>query len=453
MIRSNFALRRVLLIPYGMLLALYLAVVGGGGAWLYFEIRAGETRMLMQQLVADLRPLVERLKHSDTLLAGRDDRVRWTADIERLFVSRPALRVVTLRGPDAGFRVENDGAGGASYRPAPPLAADAQRAATDRPARLRLRDESDAMFTVGFDLTPAGAPLVRLDFSFDRAMLLAQVDAATASIRRSIALFSAAGAVSIVIALGITLLAMRTTRTLEGHFQETYQRASLTETAAQLVHDLRNPLAALRANVKALLLSPQQIPEIVEELDDDIVSLNEKLSAFLNLTRQRDEQIEAVDVEALIVDAVRLAEPMLSRHGIAVQIDAAPKLPRPHWQAASMRDALLNVILNAAQSGQQGGTVEVSVQQRDDAIEIVVADRGDGIAAADLPRLFDAFFTTRDDGNGLGLAIVKGIVSAHQGHVRAENRAGGGARITLCLPLQRKEPPHWWTRLRKHSRA
>jgi signal transduction histidine kinase len=240
---------------------------------------------------------------------------------------------------------------------------------------------------------------------------------------------------------------------LESHFQGIYQRASLTETAAKLVHDLRNPLAALRVNVKGLLVSPEQTQEIVGALDRDIVTLNEKLSAFLNLTRQRDEAVVPIDVAELIADAVRLAEPALAKQGLTVQTEVAADLPRPDLQKSSMRDALLNLILNASQSGQHEGSIRVTAQAKGSGVEIAVEDRGKGIDNEQMSRLFDAFYTTREDGNGLGLAIVQRIVTQHQGRVRAENRQDGGARFVLTLPLHSKETPRWWYRLNRRSPA
>jgi signal transduction histidine kinase len=321
------------------------------------------------------------------------------------------------------------------------------------PAEQRLHRESDELFVIQYDLGHVAKPPVRLDFAFDRSRLLAKLDGGLDTIKRSILMFGVAGAASILLALGVTVIAMRTTRKLEGHFQEIYQRASLTEMTAQLVHDLRNPLAALRANVKALLVAPQDTHQIVAELDRDIVTLNDKLSAFLNLTRRRDDALEPVEVSELIADAVRLAEPELAKHGLSVNIDVPPNLPRLQLQKVSMRDALLNVIINAVQSGQQKGAVRLAASMRDGVLQIVVEDNGKGISPKNLPRLFDAFFTTREDGNGLGLAIVKRVVSLHQGRVHAENRPDGGAKIVLSLPLQPKENPRWWKKLKNDSLA
>jgi signal transduction histidine kinase len=239
---------------------------------------------------------------------------------------------------------------------------------------------------------------------------------------------------------------MRVTRKMEVHFQEIYQRASMTETAAALVHDLRNPLAALRANIKALLVAPDQTKEIVDELDRDVVSLNDKLSAFLNLTRRHDDDLETTDISDLVKDAAHLAEPVLSKYKLSIQ----PDLPQVRVRKASVRDALPNVLINAGQSGQKSGAVRVRVDSTSDAIRVVIEDQGQGIPEQYVPRLFDAFFTTREEGSGLGLAIVQRVFSAHQGQVHIQNRPQGGTRVVLTLPLHPKGTPAWWDKQKKH---
>lgn len=451
MIRSNFAITRLIVLPYSALLLLYLIVVGGGGAWLYVQVRAVETRLLINNMMTTIEPLAEKLRGVDALATMRENTPWLVSDVRQLFAAMPALRNVSVRGSDRGYQMDPNAAGVIALRPAAPLPADARRVTGALPPSQRLHDETGALFLLSFDINQVSEPLVRLDFAFDREMLLKRMNDGLVSIKQSILLFAVVGAVSIVIAIFITAIAMHTTRRLESHFQSIYQRASLTETAAQLVHDLRNHLAALRANTKALLVSPQQTQEIVVDMDRDIVSLNDKLSAFLDLTRQHDEAFVPVDVGELVDEAVRLAEPILHKHGLKVETAISPTLPRPVWQKAAIRDALLNVIINAGQSGQQEGVVRVAVDMQDNRVRIVVEDRGNGIDARHLPRIFEAFYTTRDEGNGLGLSIVQRTVLAHQGRVHAENRPGGGTRFVLTLPVQRKETPHWWKKFKKHS--
>ena len=450
MIRSNFAITRLIILPYALLLCLYFAVVGGGGTWLYYQFRGVETRLLLDELMRAIDPLAQRLRSGNALAAMRDSEAWLVTDVERLFVNLPALRYISVRGPESGFRMESGVPGTVHSQAALPLPEGVPLAEDEATAGERLHNDDGPEFVISFSLRERESPAVRLDFAFDRAMLLTRISEGMSAIKRSILLFGIAGAVSIVIALGITAVAMRTTRKLESYFQEIYQRASLTETAARLVHDLRNPLAALRANAKALLVAPEQTPEIVEAMDRDIVVLNDKLSAFLNLTRRREEPQTSVDVGSLIDDAVRLAEPVVAQQGLAIQTLIAPDLPRPTWQATSVRDALLNLILNAAQSGQREGSICITAQAKAGVLEIAVEDRGRGISKDEMPHLFEAFYTTRADGNGLGLAIVRRIAANHQGRVDVENRPGGGARFVLALPLQRKEKPQWWSKFKRH---
>ena len=107
---------------------------------------------------------------------------------------------------------------------------------------------------------------------------------------------------------------------------------------------------------------------------------------------------------------------------------------------AKLHDVLRNLVENASNYSPEGGTIEISSRRQGAMIEIVVADRGPGIPAADLPRIFERFYRvdrsrTRDPGGtGLGLSIVRHLVELHEGTVSAANREGGGAIITIRLP-------------------
>ncbi len=446
MIRSNFAITRLIVIPFGALFTLYLLVVGGGGLWLYSQARSAELRMLMDQLVAQVSPLVEKLGKTD-VMAQRNE--TWLQDdVSVLFSGLPSLRSVAVRDTHAGYQFDS---GGRQASIVAPLPGGATAAAADAGPHQRFDRENGESFVLRFDLSDAAAPLVRLDFGFDRAALIASLDHELSRIRKAVLMFALAGGVSILLALLIALYAMRMTRRVESEFQEIYQRASLTEMAASLVHDLRNPLMALRANARVLLLAPDDAADIAQELDRDIVTLNDKLSAFLNLTRRHDSDFAPVDVAALVDDAVRQAQPTAQAQGLTIRADVESQLPQPIWRGASVQDALLNVLLNATQSGQRKGDVVLRVRRRGDAIEMVVEDSGRGISKAHMPRLFDAFYTTREDGNGLGLAIVQRVVAAHRGKVSITNRDGGGARVTISLPIQPQEMPEWWKKLKKDA--
>ena len=444
MVRSSFAVTRLVLLPYGALLALYLVVVGGGGAWLYIETRAVQTRLLVDEIISAVEPVTEALGGFGVAgEAGLPDSPM-VRRIEGLFAELPALRHVSLRGRSGGLVLRGGADGGVTTRRAAPLPAGAVlQPGLTAPGR-RLLEERGPAFVMGFDVAAGTSERLRLGLSFDRAMLLSRIDTALAPIRHAVALFVTVGGGSILVALGITAVAMRTTQRIEAHFQELYRRVALSRLAAELVHDLRNPLMALRANIRAIVASPDQAEVIADEMDRDVVALNDKLSGFLNLTRDRGDPFVPVDVVALLHDAVRLARPALERHGLDARVEAAPRLGVVEAQKGPLRDALVNVIVNAAESGQEDGEVEVAARTERKTLIITVEDRGRGIAEDDQTRLFEPFWTTRAEGNGLGLAIVWRVMAAHDGSVSAENREGGGARVTLTLPLKRQEVPQWW---------
>jgi len=124
-------------------------------------------------------------------------------------------------------------------------------------------------------------------------------------------------------------------------------------------------------------------------------------------------------------------------------LPAAPLLARIDFSL--VQHALANLLLNAAAYTPSGTPVEVQARTVDESLVLSVADRGPGIPAEILPRLFDKFFRGPESGaggSGLGLTIAKGFIEAHGGTITAENRPSGGAVFTLRLPQPEKPPPH-----------
>jgi two-component system, OmpR family, sensor histidine kinase KdpD len=125
-----------------------------------------------------------------------------------------------------------------------------------------------------------------------------------------------------------------------------------------------------------------------------------------------------------------------------VSVHVPPRFPLIMVDSRLIEQALVHLLLNAAVYTPAGTPVEVSATVEEDTVAITVADRGPGLSAEALPRIFDKFYRAPGaaaGGTGLGLSIVKGFVEAHGGHVHAANRPAGGAAFTLALPLQ--EPP------------
>ena len=452
--RSSLALGRLVGAPYGALLALYLALLGGGGAWLHRELRAAEAELEVERLLGTLGTVAERFAAPGAADAARGPDPAALAEVGTLFDELVELEAVSLRDAAGGWIAEGPVASGTGALPrVRAIPGEDVGPAPGEPAPAeRLADGSDdPLFLLRFELEGGADGPARLDFALRREALLARIDGALAGPRRALAGLALGGTAGIALAALIAVRAMRTTRRLESHFQSVHRRAAFAETAAELVHDLRTPLGAIRANVAALGLGTDEREEVLDELDRDVVALDAKLDAFLGLARRRAAAPEPTDLAALVAEAVRLAEPVLARHGLGVELELGPELPRIALDAAGLRDALVNLIVNAAQSGQRAGAVRVGARADGAALELWVEDDGEGVDEADLPRLLEPFHGRRPQGSGLGLASARRAAEAHGGRVRVENRPGGGARAALVLPRTRSETPRWWTRLQRPS--
>ena len=146
MIRSEFAITRLVVLPYLVLLVFYLAVIGIGGAWLWNQLRTVETGVLIEEMIGELEPLAQRLRSGDALAAMRDSEAWLVTDVERLFAGMPALRNVSVRGVLTGYQMESNALGAVSTRAASPLPTDARRATAYRPADERLHGNAEALF-------------------------------------------------------------------------------------------------------------------------------------------------------------------------------------------------------------------------------------------------------------------------------------------------------------------
>jgi signal transduction histidine kinase len=207
---------------------------------------------------------------------------------------------------------------------------------------------------------------------------------------------------------------------------------------ADLAHELKNPVAAVRAAAEALdrPVDAERARRLGIVLGDSSRRLDALVTRFLELARAEagfpGQERSAVDLDALIAGLVEVArvrwpEIAFSVEGAAGSLDAVPE---------RIESALRNLVDNAASFAGAGGTVAIRAARDPEHVRIAVADTGPGIAPDDLPRVFERFFTRRPggDGTGLGLALVRAIVVAHGGTVTVASEVGKGAVFSVCLP-------------------
>ena len=214
-------------------------------------------------------------------------------------------------------------------------------------------------------------------------------------------------------------------------------------------HELRTPLAASTSAASALASADAATPEQRRALLDEILEANARLNRvvgnLLDVARLESGKVRPHldwhDARDLAQTTLRELHRELANHPVALGLPSAPLLVRLDFSL--VQHAMGNLLLNAAAHTPVGTPVEVKAQMADSQLLLSVADRGPGIPAEWLPRIFDKFFRAPNaptGGSGLGLTIVKGFVEAHGGKVSADNRPGGGAIFTIRLPQPDKPP-------------
>lgn len=210
-------------------------------------------------------------------------------------------------------------------------------------------------------------------------------------------------------------------------------------------HDLRTPLATISGALSSLLqnskMNRSYQHSLLETAYEESVKLNQLVGDLLNMARVESGALhitkKAVDLRDLIGTTVNQMEKVLKDHRIKINI--ATGVPEIALDYVLIMLVLKNVLDNAAKFTPANKEIIITAEKKDGVVEIKISDEGIGIPVADLDHVFDKFYRIKRpqnyEGTGLGLSVCRGIIEAHQGKIRAENRETGGTVITITLPL------------------
>lgn len=216
---------------------------------------------------------------------------------------------------------------------------------------------------------------------------------------------------------------------------------------ASIGHEIAQPLTTIIGDASAGLGMLERgdggaMSGVLGEILSDIVSAGRRATDIVEriggLVRKRPLLFHALNVNDVANDALRFLSGEAKRRCILVEAELENALPPVRADRICLQQVLLGLFLNAMDAMDRRDVQErrllLYTRRIDDGVEVVVADSGQGIAPDALSNVFDAFFTTKQDGIGLGLAIAKSIVDAHNGSIWAENRGEGGAAFHVALP-------------------
>jgi signal transduction histidine kinase len=231
-------------------------------------------------------------------------------------------------------------------------------------------------------------------------------------------------------------------RTLQGQLLQNAKLATLGTLTLDLAHQLKNPLFIVTGRLENLMWKIPKGDPIALQLDEALQAAwrtNQLIEAFLNEAQQRWAPMNIV---ALLNEAVSSAmtktnKPItIERNYLAadVQTEGMPTL---------MREALLNLVVNAVEAVPSGGTVAASIERNaQGAVVIAISDNGLGIPAQQMEHLFEPFWTSKEDGTGIGLFSAKHIVELHQGRLNVASTEGVGTRVEIILPITKLQGEH-----------
>ena len=229
---------------------------------------------------------------------------------------------------------------------------------------------------------------------------------------------------------------------VEAKLRQVQRVSALGNLAAGIAHDVRNPLNAIK------LLSSHAIDTLEGGSDSaaakplmtirkEVDRLEEIVSGFLSLARERELAQEPCQVDALLEECLRLFRREAESRGIRLVTELRAGNAELLLDPKQLTRAVLNVLMNALEACPAGGRVRLFSRRNERNIEIEIRDDGPGIEKLAVEQVFDPYFTTKPGGTGLGLSITRGIIQEHGGTIEISSSPGQGCQVLITLPLQR----------------
>jgi signal transduction histidine kinase len=231
---------------------------------------------------------------------------------------------------------------------------------------------------------------------------------------------------------------------------------ALGRLTAGIAHEVKNPLNAmmihlelLRMKIRKASLVPvgggtavaetartdDPLLQHVEVIETEIRRLDEVVQGFLKFTRPEDLRLQAVRVSTLLAEMLPILQPEAREHNVRVVVETSDDRLAVNGDAAMLRQAILNLAMNACQAMPHGGELRLTCAAASaKRVELRIEDTGVGIPPEHLDRIFDLYFTTKDHGNGIGLSMVYRIIQMHDGEIEVQSTPGRGTTFKLLLP-------------------
>ncbi|WP_241158390.1 ATP-binding protein [Cohnella candidum] len=229
--------------------------------------------------------------------------------------------------------------------------------------------------------------------------------------------------------------------TARKHTEEVIRRSEklsvIGQLAAGVAHEIRNPLTTVRGFVQLQQQTGKLTDSHLDVMLSELDRINFIVSEFLVLAKPQAKQFQSVDLRGLLNDMITLLDPLAGMSQVRIDLRSSDGVPDLKCEPNQLKQVFINLLKNAVESMPDGGTVmiDLAYEPKDKKVVLSIADQGCGIPDADMPRLGEPFFTSKQDGNGLGLMVSQRIIANHKGTMAIFSRLGEGTRVEIKLPV------------------
>jgi two-component system, NtrC family, sensor kinase len=216
--------------------------------------------------------------------------------------------------------------------------------------------------------------------------------------------------------------------------------ATLGELAAGLAHEIRNPLAGIAGVIEIVGRDlPPESPAraVFGDVREEVQHINRIVTDLLEIARPKAPNKRDADLVVTVEHAALFARDQATHRNIEMTVRRRPLATVQH-DPGQIHQVVLNLLLNAIQATEPGGSVNIEFDEDEECVTISVSDTGKGIPPEILSNIFRPFFTTKGEGTGLGLSLAKRIVEDHSGRIEVSSRIGSGSRFSIILPKTRQ---------------
>jgi signal transduction histidine kinase len=223
--------------------------------------------------------------------------------------------------------------------------------------------------------------------------------------------------------------------------------ASIGRMAATIAHEIRNPLTSVKLNIQKVAEEESFTETIKAHLGlslEGIDQIERFIKELLVFTRVQELSLERWPVDQIVDESLKVIRDTLAQKRIAIERSCAPGLPAILADADKLRQVFLNVLRNAHEALEPGGTIRIVcdsvVEDGRTLVRVRIADDGPGLAEKDRPNIFEPFYTTKPSGFGLGLANARKIIEQHRGTIAVAETGGPGCEFVILIPAAEKAP-------------